>query len=89
MTTISGSLQKQHKSYQTVQEIMDNLEEMYGGQVTLARRSTITSLINSKQKSCMLTLVGFFAETENKEVELDHNTQIETMFKSAYGLCQS
>ncbi|KAK5818401.1 hypothetical protein PVK06_023338 [Gossypium arboreum] len=64
------------RCYIMTKEIMDNLEEMYEGQNTLARQSIITSLINSKQKSCTLALMVFFAEVEDNEVELDHNTRL-------------
>lgn len=73
MTTISGPLQKQHKSYQTSKEIIDNLKHMFGGQDSLAQRSTITTLMNSKQKSCMLALMRFFAEAEDNVKSIYHS----------------
>ncbi|GMN49585.1 hypothetical protein TIFTF001_018741 [Ficus carica] len=67
---------------------MDNLENMFRGQEKLARQSTITSIMNSKQKTStpvknhMLMLMGFFAEAIENGAKLDYNTQIEMVFKT-------
>ena len=65
---MTSALQKQHETYQVAREIMENLEDMFGGHEKLARQSAITSIMNSKQKAGtpvkdhMITLMGFFAE---------------------------
>ena len=61
-------------------EIMDNLEDMFGGQEKLAWQSAITSIINSKQKkgspvkNHRLMLMDFFVEATENGAELDYNT---------------
>ncbi|KAH1082397.1 hypothetical protein J1N35_022158 [Gossypium stocksii] len=83
---MSSVLQKQHENFCTVKEIMTNSEDLLGGQVVLARQSTITNLMNSKQKTGtpvkkhMLKLMGFFAEVEDNGAELDVYMQIEIVF---------
>ncbi|KAK5785453.1 hypothetical protein PVK06_040042 [Gossypium arboreum] len=67
---------------------MTNLEDFLKGQCTLARQSAITNVMNSQQKintlvkKYILKLVGFFAEVEDNEAELDVNTQIKIVFTS-------
>ncbi|MBA0683378.1 hypothetical protein Goari_025042, partial [Gossypium aridum] len=62
---------------------MINLEDLFGGQVALARQSAITNLMNSQQKidtlvnEHMLKLMGFFVLTDDNGAKLDVNTQIE------------
>ena len=88
LASMSNALQKQHESYITAREIMDNLEDMFGGQESLARQKAITSLMICKQKagtpvkSHMIKMMGFFAEAADNGAELDYNTQIEMVFNS-------
>ncbi|MBA0683202.1 hypothetical protein Goari_024876, partial [Gossypium aridum] len=62
---------------------MINLEDLLGGQVTLAQQSIITNLMNSQQKTStlvkehMLKVLGLFAEAKDNRAELDVSTQIE------------
>ena len=37
LASMTSALQKQHKTYQVAREIMDNLEDMFGGQEKLAQ----------------------------------------------------
>ncbi|MFQ6651925.1 hypothetical protein Gotur_024045 [Gossypium turneri] len=47
LASMSSVLQKQYEKFLTAKEIMKNLEDLLGGQVALARQSTITNLMNS------------------------------------------
>ncbi|MBA0676993.1 hypothetical protein Goari_018423 [Gossypium aridum] len=44
---MSSVVQKQHENFRTAKKIMTNLEDFLRGQVTLARQSAITNLMNS------------------------------------------
>ncbi|XP_012458182.1 uncharacterized protein LOC105778972 [Gossypium raimondii] len=85
---MTSTLYKQLESYKTTKAILDNLEDMFGGQATLARQSAITSLMNAQQKPItsvkdhMITLMGYFPEAANNEANLDQNSQIEMVFNS-------
>ncbi|KAK5841934.1 uncharacterized protein LOC108478293 [Gossypium arboreum] len=87
IASASSTLQNQQESNRIVKEIMGNLEDMFEGEVILARESLITNLINFKQKldtpvkEHMLTLLGFFMEVKDKGTKLDHNTRIEMELK--------
>ena len=88
LASMNNALQKQHEGHVTARQIMDNLEEMFGGQALLARQDAITNIMNCKQavgtpvKDHMLTIMGYFAEAADNEAELDYNTQMEMVFKT-------
>ena len=88
LASMNNALQKQHESYKTAREIMDNLEDMFGGQESLARQKAVTSLMICKQKAGspvknhMVKMMVFFAEAAENGAELDYNTQIEMVFNS-------
>ncbi|XP_016700095.1 uncharacterized protein [Gossypium hirsutum] len=88
LASMTNTMHKQLKSCKTTKEILDKLEDMFGGQATLARQSAITSLMNIQQKpdtpakDHIITFMGYFVEVTNNEANLDPNTQIEMVFKS-------
>jgi len=51
MASMSTVLQAQHEDYITARQIMDNLEDMFGGQATEKRREALSNLINCRQKA--------------------------------------
>ncbi|KAH1032356.1 hypothetical protein J1N35_044530 [Gossypium stocksii] len=88
LASMSSVLKKKHENLCTIKENIKNLEDLLGGQVTLARQYSITKLMNSQQKldtlfkEHMIKLMKFFAKAKDNGVELDVNTQIEIMSKS-------
>ncbi|KAH1122148.1 hypothetical protein J1N35_005308 [Gossypium stocksii] len=65
LASVTSTLYKQPKSCKTAKVILDKLEDMFGGQATLAQQFAITSLANSQQKANilvkehMITLMGY------------------------------
>ncbi|KAH1040063.1 hypothetical protein J1N35_041806 [Gossypium stocksii] len=88
LASMTNTSYKQLESCKTAKAILDKLEDMFRGQATLARLSSITSLTNAQQmlntpiKDHMITLMESFAEAIENETNLDQITQIEMMFKS-------
>ncbi|KAL5556402.1 hypothetical protein UlMin_038638 [Ulmus minor] len=50
MASMNSVLQKQHEGYKNVREIMDNVEDMFGGQSLLVRQATVRNIMNYKHK---------------------------------------
>ncbi|KAK5845834.1 hypothetical protein PVK06_002066 [Gossypium arboreum] len=88
LASVTNTLYKQLKSCDSGKAIFVKLEDMFGGQVALARQSVTTSLMNAQQKpnplviDHMINLMGYFAEVADNESNLDQNTEIEMVFKS-------
>ena len=88
MASMPKNLQMQHEAYKTSAEIMENLEDMFGGQEDLARQNAITKLMTCRMqegtpvKNHVLTMMGYFAEASDCGAELDYNTQISMLFES-------
>lgn len=66
LASMSSTLFKKLGSCKTTKVILDKLEDMFGGQLALARQSAITSLMNAQQKpntpakDHMITIMGYF-----------------------------
>ena len=86
--SISASLQSQHEGLATAKEIMESLEQMFGGQETLARQTAIANIMNSKMKpgtpvkDHMIKLMGYFAEAKDNGASLEPKIQSEMVFSS-------
>ena len=86
--SISSELQTQFEALATAKEIMDGLEQMFGGQETLARQTAIANIMNSKMKSGtpvkdhMLKLMGYFAEAQENGANLEPKIRSEMVFSS-------
>lgn len=86
--SISPTLQTQHEALANAKEIMDSLEQMFGGQETLARQTAIANIMNSKMKpgtpvkDHMLKLMGYFAEAKDNGANLESKIQSEMVFSS-------
>ena len=86
--SMSSALQSQHENMATAKDIMDSLEQMFGGQETLARQTAITNIMNSKMKpgtpikDHMLKLMGYFAEAKENGANLEPKIQSEMVFSS-------
>ncbi|KAL5546650.1 hypothetical protein UlMin_006337 [Ulmus minor] len=50
MASMNSVLQKQHEGYHNAMEIMQNVEDMFGGQSVLVRQAAIRNLMNCKHK---------------------------------------
>ncbi|XP_012477699.1 uncharacterized protein LOC105793323 [Gossypium raimondii] len=50
LANVTHTLYKKLESCKTAKAILDKLEDMFGGQATLAPQSTITSLMNAQQR---------------------------------------
>ncbi|GMN58457.1 hypothetical protein TIFTF001_027556 [Ficus carica] len=68
--SMSNVLQKQHEEHQTVRQIMDNLEEMFGEQTIQAKTDAIKGLMNCRQKvgtpfkEHMMTIMAYLSEAQ-------------------------
>ncbi|KAK5819542.1 hypothetical protein PVK06_024549 [Gossypium arboreum] len=88
LTSMTNTLYKQLESCKTAKTVLDKLEDMFGGQATLAQYSAITSLMNAQQKANtsikdhMINLMGCFVNVMDNKTNLNQNTQIEMVFKS-------
>ncbi|KAK5846847.1 hypothetical protein PVK06_003146 [Gossypium arboreum] len=88
LASVTNTLYKKLESCKIAKVILYMLDDMFGGHSTLDRQSTINSLIKSQQKpdtsikDRMITLIGYFAEAMDNDVNLDKNTQIEMVFKT-------
>ncbi|KAK5833497.1 uncharacterized protein LOC128292679 [Gossypium arboreum] len=80
LASMTNTLYKQLESCKTAKVILDKLEDMFGGQATLARQYDIINLMNVQKKPDtldkyhMITLVGYFVEAAEYEANLDQNT---------------
>ena len=69
---------------------MDSLEQMFGGQQTLARQIVIANIMNSKMKldipvkDHMLKLMAYFAKAKDDGVSLEPKTQSDMVFSSLW-----
>ena len=74
MTSMNSVLQKQHEGYKTTREIIDNAEDMFGGQSLLVRQAALYNLINCKHKpgtpikDHMLTVIEYLAEPKTMDL---------------------
>ncbi|KAK5771158.1 hypothetical protein PVK06_047338 [Gossypium arboreum] len=70
LASMNNTLYKQLESCKTDKAILYKLEDMFGGQASLARQSIITSLINAQQKpntpvkDHMITLMGYLPRSQ-------------------------
>ncbi|KAK5774874.1 hypothetical protein PVK06_042736 [Gossypium arboreum] len=77
LASVNNTFYQQLESCKTakaiIDKLLDKLENMFGGQAILAQQSTITSLMNSQQKSDtpvkdhMIALMGYFVEATDNE----------------------
>ncbi|KAL5546646.1 hypothetical protein UlMin_006333 [Ulmus minor] len=88
MASKDSVLQKQHEGYHNVMEIMQNVEDMFGGQSVLVRQAAIRNLMNCKHKlgtpvkDHMLTVIGYLVDAQSHGSEIDVNTQMKMIFES-------
>ncbi|KAL5540910.1 hypothetical protein UlMin_044886 [Ulmus minor] len=88
MASMNSVLQKQHEGYLNARDIMHNVEDMFGGQSMLVRQADVRNLMNYKHKpgtpikDHMLTVIGYFAETQSHGSEIDADTQMDMIFES-------
>ncbi|KAH1114056.1 hypothetical protein J1N35_007434 [Gossypium stocksii] len=77
LASVTNTLFRQLENYMTAKEILDKLEDMFGGQAILDGWSTITSLMNPQQKpntpikDRMITFVGYFVEAVDNKANLE------------------
>ncbi|XP_024019826.1 uncharacterized protein LOC112091155 [Morus notabilis] len=77
MASMSIVLQAQHEDYITARQIIDNLEDMFGGQAAEKRREALSNLINCIQKvgssinEHMLKVMGYLAEVQTNGADID------------------
>jgi len=88
MASMSTVLQAQHEDYITARQIMDNLEDMFGGQATEKRREALSNLINCRQKAGssikehMLKVMGYLAEVQTNGADIDAESQLTMIFET-------
>ncbi|XP_024029850.1 uncharacterized protein LOC112094069 [Morus notabilis] len=88
MESMSTVLQAQHEDYITARQIMDNLEDMFGGQAAKKCREALSNLINYRQKAGssikehMLKLMGYLAEVQTNGADIDAESQLTMIFET-------
>ncbi|XP_024031745.1 uncharacterized protein LOC112094602 [Morus notabilis] len=88
MASMSTMLQAQHKDYITARQIMDNLEDMFGGQAAEKRQEALSNLINYRQKAGssikehMLKVMGYLAEVQTNGADIDAESQLTMIFET-------
>ncbi|XP_024024264.1 uncharacterized protein LOC112092401 [Morus notabilis] len=88
MTSMSTVLQAQHKDYITARQIMDNLEDMFGGQAVEKHEEALSNLINCRQKvgssikEHMLKVMGYLANAQTNGADIDAKSQLIMIFKT-------
>ncbi|KAL5561412.1 hypothetical protein UlMin_031159 [Ulmus minor] len=88
MASMNSVLQKQHEGYLNARDIMHNIEDMFSGQSVSIHQAAVRNLMNCKHKlgtpikDHMLTVIGYLAEAQSHESEIDANTQMEMIFES-------
>ena len=79
-------MQSQHEALPTTKEIMDSLEQMFGGQETLPRQIAIANIMNSKMQLDIPVkdhmLMAYLAEAKDNGASLEPKTQSEKVFSS-------
>ncbi|KAL5555504.1 hypothetical protein UlMin_037740 [Ulmus minor] len=88
MASMNSVLQKQHEVYHNARKIMQNVEDMFGGQFVLVRQAAVLNLMNCKYKpgttikDHMITMIGYLAEAQSHGSEIDADTQMKMIFES-------
>ncbi|XP_024026810.1 uncharacterized protein LOC112093144 [Morus notabilis] len=88
MSSMSIVLQAQHEDYITAHQIMDNLEDMFGGQAVEKRWEALSNLINCRQndgssiKEHMLKVMGHLADAQTNAAKIDVESQLTMIFET-------
>ncbi|XP_024025858.1 uncharacterized protein LOC112092886 [Morus notabilis] len=88
MASMSTVLQAQHEDYITAHQIMDNLEDMFGGQAIEKCQEAISNLINYRQKAGssikehMLKVMGYLAKVQTNGANINAESQLTMIFET-------
>ena len=75
-------LRTKHEAFDTVSEIMESLQKMFGHPFEQAHHEVIKAIMNSKMKNCssvrehVLKMIHYYNEAEINGAKIDEKTQV-------------